>query len=134
MRDVFVDGVTRGDAEGKPSFAADVDGVMTTGVAVEALWVAVTCSMSFVLVFVWARKVVVFGVVPFAALVAPDGITWHGTAVGNVAEFVASAALGEGKAGYPLGKGDQFPEHGKVQFFHGLCVGAILVYEGKRDG
>ena len=73
----------------------------------------------------------VFGVVPFAALVAPDGIAWHGTAVGNVAEFVASAALGEGRAGYPLGKGDRFPEHGKVQFFHGLCDGAIFVYEGK---
>ena len=53
--DVIVDGVACGDMESKLGFAADVDGIMTTRIAVEALWVAVAHSMSFVLVFVWAQ-------------------------------------------------------------------------------
>ena len=40
--------------------------------------------------------------VPFAALIASDGITWHGAAVGNMAKFVALATLGEGGGEIPI--------------------------------
>ena len=83
----------RGDVESFPCLAANVDGKVAKLVAVEAMWFVVTCAMDMVGVLAWAKQIVVLGMVAFATLVALDSIPWHWATVGNMAQFVASAAL-----------------------------------------
>jgi hypothetical protein len=85
---------------------------MSLLVAVEAPRFAIAGAVRLVVGFAWAKDVVVFGLVAFAALVAFDCIARHGASVGDVAEFVAAAALCERGSGDPLAEGDWFAKHG----------------------
>jgi hypothetical protein len=115
-----------------PCFAADIYGIVAKIIAVQALWLAVAGAVGFMVVFVQAEEVMVLGCVAFATLEAFKGVMREQAAVGDVAQFVASAALGEGWVGNPLGERDWFAKHGQVRFLHGLCDAAILVNEAKE--
>jgi hypothetical protein len=124
----------RRDVESLLCFAADIYGIVAKIIAVQAPWLAVTGAVSFVVVFVQAEEVMVLGLVAFATLEAFEGVARERAAVGDMAQFVASAALGEGRVGDPPGKCDWLAKHGQVRFLYGLCDAAILVNESKADG
>ena len=75
----------RGNAEGKLSFAGDIDSVMAFFVAVEALRLTVTRAVSLMGLLSHTKVGMVFSQVALATLKAFDCVAWHGASVSNVA-------------------------------------------------
>ena len=81
---VIVNGIACGNAEGKLSFAGDINSVMPFFITVEALRLTVTRAVSLMGLLLHTEVGMIFSQVALATLKALDCIMWHGASVSNV--------------------------------------------------